>query len=69
MSYPLNLPEQDPRHVTPMGHDPREDVAICPECTQGKHVNCDSSAWSDLTDFPCVCDCFKADHDLPEGLI
>lgn len=42
-------------------------AAICPECTQGKHVNCDGTAWCIETDFPCPCDCWAAGHNL-EGL-
>ena len=64
MTYPLNLPERDPRYVTPMGDDPREAaVATCPECTQGKHVNCDGAAWDDETDTPCPCECWANDHE------
>lgn len=36
--------------------------AICPECTQGKHGNCDGGAWDLDTDQPTACDCAASDH-------
>ena len=45
---------------------PVEDVELpgrdCPECEQGKHANCDTTAWDNLTDQPSVCGCFKEGH-------
>lgn len=34
---------------------------ICPECRDGKHINCDGTAWCDVIDFPAPCEC--GDHD------
>lgn len=31
--------------------------AICPECRNGKHVNCDGQAWDDVADELTVCRC------------
>jgi hypothetical protein len=42
-------------------------AAICPECTQGKHDNCDGASWDDETDGPAVCPCWEVDHH-PEAL-
>lgn len=38
-------------------HIPR----ICPECAQGKHRNCDGTAWNDRTDLPDTCECDQGD--------
>lgn len=35
---------------------------ICPECLQGKHDNCDSSAWNMEADDLDVCACWKEGH-------
>jgi len=37
-------------------------AAICPECSQGKHANCDSTAWDIALDLPCACACWANDH-------
>ena len=31
---------------------------LCPECEQGKHGNCDGTAWDDEADQECACECF-----------
>lgn len=31
--------------------------AVCPECRQGKHVNCDGEAWDTEADQPTTCAC------------
>ena len=36
---------------------------ICPECRQGKHVNC-VEAWDDLLDEPVDCACDHGDAEL-----
>lgn len=30
---------------------------VCPECEQGKHANCDGTAWDDAKDEPTSCTC------------
>lgn len=30
---------------------------ICPECAQGKHRNCDGTAWNEQTDEIDTCQC------------
>lgn len=30
---------------------------VCPECRDGKHANCDGTAWDDHTDQPTHCAC------------
>lgn len=32
-------------------------LAVCPECQQGKHGNCDTTAWDHITDTPTACSC------------
>ena len=32
-------------------------AAICPECTQGKHPNCNGQAWDNQTDTLTICEC------------
>lgn len=34
----------------------------CPECVQGKHGNCDGTAWDDKADAPTACPCEKRGH-------
>lgn len=34
----------------------------CPECRQGKHGNCDGTAWDDATDAPAGCPCAAHNH-------
>ena len=41
--------------------------AVCPECRQGKHTNCDSAAWDNTTDQPVICDCWKINHETEIG--
>jgi hypothetical protein len=31
--------------------------AVCRECAEGKHQNCDTTAWSDEADAPTACSC------------
>jgi hypothetical protein len=42
-------------------------MSVCPECTQGKHGNCDGTAWDNETDAPTHCAC--ADHQHDEALL
>jgi hypothetical protein len=37
-------------------------VAECPECVQGKHGNCDGSAWCRAHDALELCPCAQNDH-------
>jgi hypothetical protein len=37
-------------------------VAICPECQQGKHQNCEGQAWDDAADAPGPCACADPAH-------
>ena len=41
----------------------RGTASICPECRNGKHFNCDSTAWDDATDAPTACACWARDHN------
>lgn len=42
---------------------------VCPECTQGKHANCDGTAWDDVNDVPVRCACEISNHTLKfEGI-
>lgn len=34
----------------------------CPECTSGKHDNCDTTTWDELADAPTVCPCHAVSH-------
>lgn len=43
-------------------------IAICPECRDNKHGNCDSTAWHDELDELVTCGCFARDHK-PEGAV
>jgi hypothetical protein len=43
--------------------DTDEERPVCPECQQGKHGNCDASAWSDITDTPTWCRCWANGHE------
>lgn len=36
---------------------------ICPECAQGKHGNCDGTAWDNQADVGVPCDCAEVQHD------
>jgi hypothetical protein len=36
---------------------------VCPECYQGKHVNCDGLSWDFAIDEYVVCPCYRVDHD------
>jgi hypothetical protein len=35
--------------------------ALCRECAEGKHQNCDTTAWSDEADAPTACSCVHPD--------
>ena len=37
------------------------DFVTCPECKQGKHSNCDGSAYDMTNDAIVVCDCTVCD--------
>jgi hypothetical protein len=37
-------------------------LPTCPECVQGKHGNCDGTAWDFETDKPTACKCAEAGH-------
>lgn len=37
-------------------------VADCPECVQGKHLNCDATTWSERLDRAVPCPCHIRDH-------
>lgn len=41
-------------------------MAICPDCKQGKHANCDSGAWDEKNDRPTPCRCWVQAHNLDE---
>ncbi len=32
-------------------------IILCPECKQGKHANCDGTAWDKEVDAPTKCGC------------
>ena len=34
----------------------------CPECASGRCGLCDGTAWDELTDEPCACTCWAANH-------
>jgi hypothetical protein len=34
----------------------------CPECLQGKHPNCNKTAWDTAKDSPTVCWCWERGH-------
>lgn len=38
------------------------DPVVCPDCTAGKHPNCDGTAWDHVTDAPTACTCTDGDH-------
>lgn len=38
--------------------------AICPECLQAKHPNCDGSALDEASDEITTCACFDSGHDF-----
>lgn len=35
---------------------------FCPECSQGKHGNCDGTAWDNEADAPTACTCPDPSH-------
>ena len=35
---------------------------VCPECTQGKHGNCDGTAWDEARDEVALCHCTEEGH-------
>lgn len=35
-----------------------DDETACPECRNGKHRNCDSTAWDFSTDVGVACECW-----------
>lgn len=35
----------------------------CPECKNGKHINCDGEAWSVDIDGPVPCACGERGHE------
>lgn len=37
-------------------------MPICPECAQGKHRNCDGTAWDDQADERTTCACPDEAH-------
>lgn len=41
------------------------ELTICPECAQGKHVNCDGTAWDNALDQEVPCACHDDDGDRP----
>lgn len=41
---------------------PTPHSAMCPECQQGKHGNCDGTAWDNHQDEPAPCACAAAGH-------
>jgi hypothetical protein len=54
-------PVDQPNPPPPTTYDPLP--AICPECVQGKHRNCDGQAWDPVADEPTTCGCTAEDHD------
>lgn len=38
-----------------------EYIWVCPECVQGKHVNCDGIAWDADIDEPTDCACIQCE--------
>lgn len=45
------------------------DAPICPECRQGKHMNCDGHAWDDEADRLTDCGCgFRTSDEWPGHL-
>lgn len=41
-----------------------DDIAICDACRSGDCDDCNDSAWSELANFPCTCDCLASGHSL-----
>lgn len=39
--------------------------AICPECRDGKHDNCNGDAWDMAADQPAACSCQARGHQVP----
>jgi hypothetical protein len=39
-------------------------TAVCPECQQGKHQNCDGTAWDNQADAPGTCHCPDPSHQV-----
>ena len=46
-------------HMISDGHDFRAPGPRCPECLQGKHVNCTGDAWDFEADEPTSCTCLS----------
>lgn len=40
---------------------------VCPECRDGKHGNCDGTAWDDHEDAPASCSCLTCEAKLREN--
>lgn len=40
-------------------------LLFCRECAEGKHVNCDGTAWSNELDGPAPCTCPDQSHGDP----
>lgn len=43
--------------VAPRPQNTNDRVPDCPECTAGKHTNCDGTTWNPTTDQPQPCPC------------
>lgn len=39
-----------------------EHPPVCPECVQGKHINCDGQAWDSRVDEITDCQCEHSSH-------
>lgn len=37
-------------------------IPVCPECEQGKHSNCDGTAWDNEADAVVACGCAQEGH-------
>jgi hypothetical protein len=37
-------------------------IEPCPECIQGKHINCDGTSWDQASDGPAPCPCYLNEH-------
>lgn len=46
-----------------------DDISICPECVQGKHQNCDRTAWNNTKDEETKCPCTDESHNMFDLLV
>jgi hypothetical protein len=60
---PRHLPDIRALMPAPDKETPMPPKNVCPECAQGKHINCDGQAFDDDSDAVVECGCARTEHE------